>query len=156
MLTFTESLRSNNSLPSKACPSMSSYQQSLRACRRYTMQVLPPQLRLSTGDVTAAVMWGGTAAVGAVWLVQVSTEHFMGTTCTPYRLGRGFSSPLFVKMWTLTCTVQPFGYIKTLIGGKEPAEAAEEPAPVTEKKQDKPSEEPAPAPDAEKKEEGDE
>ena len=50
--------------------------------------------------------------------------------------------------------VQPFGYIKTLIGGKEPAEAAEEPAPVTEKKQDKPPEEPAPAPDTEKEQEG--
>ena len=38
---------------------------------------------------------------------------------------------------TATCPgVQPFGYVKSLIGGKEPAEAAEEPARVTEKKQD--------------------
>ena len=50
--------------------------------------------------------------------------------------------------------VQPFGYITSLIGGKEPAEAAEEPAPVTEKKQDKPPEEPAP--DTEEKEEKEE
>lgn len=35
------------------------------------MQILPPQLRFSPGDVKAAAMWGATAAVGAIWLVQV-------------------------------------------------------------------------------------
>ncbi|BDA42408.1 hypothetical protein COCOBI_03-2950 [Coccomyxa sp. Obi] len=29
-----------------------------------------PQLRISRSDVAAAAMWGGTAVVGAIWLVQ--------------------------------------------------------------------------------------
>ncbi|KAK9909685.1 hypothetical protein WJX75_006032 [Coccomyxa subellipsoidea] len=32
--------------------------------------ILPPQLRFSAGDAKAAAMWGATAAVGAIWLVQ--------------------------------------------------------------------------------------
>ncbi len=48
----------------------------------------------------------------------------------------------FTKCWRpglrhTLCDAQPFGYIKSLIGGKEPAEAdAEGPAAATEKKQD--------------------
>lgn len=38
------------------------------------LQYIPPQLRLSGSDVTAAAMWGGTAVIGAIWLVQVSLQ----------------------------------------------------------------------------------
>ena len=35
------------------------------------VQFLPPQMRLTPTNITSVGLWGGTAALGAIWLVQV-------------------------------------------------------------------------------------
>jgi hypothetical protein len=47
-----------------------------QACLGVDLQVLPPQLRLSSTDITATAMWGGTALFGAIWLIQVCCFSF--------------------------------------------------------------------------------
>ena len=35
------------------------------------VQYLPPQMRLTPTNITSVGLWGGTATLGAIWLVQV-------------------------------------------------------------------------------------
>ncbi len=42
------------------------------------VQYLPPQMRLTPTVIQSVGIWGGTAALGAIWLVQVNLPHAQG------------------------------------------------------------------------------
>ena len=52
----------------------------------YCLQYLPPQMRLTPTVIQSVGLWGGTAALGAIWLVQVNLPYAQGhakTTLQP-------------------------------------------------------------------------